>query len=131
MSSNIVFQCFMFHFMLFLFLSDWVGGCDLEEPALDYWDQVEGMYNHQRKKENMISAVNNMNVETYEMFFKFCNCKYDVFIKNETICKYIFLRHFRQSQITQKQKQKMKMKQSPDSGKKIQAFGVSLITFQC
>ena len=131
MSSNIVFQCFMFHFILFLFLSDWVGGCDLEEPALDYWHQVEGMYNHQRKKENMISAVNNMNVETYEMFFKFCNCKYDVFIKNETICKYIFLRHFRYSQITQKQKQKMKMKQSPDSGKKIQAFGVSLITFQC
>ena len=124
-------QYFMLQFLLFLLRSDWVGGCELGEPTLEYWDQVEGMYNHQRKKENMISAVNNMNVETYQMFFKFCNCKYDVFIKNETICKYIFTRHFRNSLITEKQspKRKMKMKQSLDPGLKIQAFEVSSITF--
>ena len=133
MSSTIVSQCFILLLILFLLPSDCAGGCELEEPTLDYWSQVEGMYNHQRKKENMISAVNNMNVETYQMFFKFCNCKYDVFIKNETICKYIFIRHFRHSLITKKQNQKkrMKMKQSPHSGMKIQAFEVSLITIQC
>ena len=122
---------FMLQFLLFLFPSDWVAGCELEESTLEYWHQVEGMYNHLRKKENMISAVNNLNVETYQMFFKFCNCKYDLFIKNQTICKYIFIKHFRQSLITKKQipKKRMKMKQSPDPGLKIQAFEVSLITF--
>ena len=124
---------FMLQFLLFLFRPDWVAGCELELPTLQYWHQVEGMYNHQREKENMISSVNNMNLETYQMFFKFCHCKYDVFIKNETICKYIFIRHFRHSLITktQRPKKKMKMNQSPESGMKIQAFEVRLITFQC
>ena len=115
-------QYFMLQFLIFLLRSDWVGGCELGEPTLEYWDQVEGMYNHQRKKENMISAVNNMNVETYQMFFKFCHCKYDVFIENETICKYIFTRHFRHSLINsekQSPRKKMKMKQSLDPGLKI------------
>ena len=138
MRSNAILQYFYFMLpviplilLLIPFLSHRVAGCELDQPTLDYWDQVEGMYDHLRKKENMISAVNNMNVETYQMFFKFCQCKYDVFIKNQTICKYIFIRHFRQSLITNKQipKKRMKMKQSPDPGLKIQAFEVSLITF--
>ena len=122
---------FTIQFLLLLFLSDWVGGCELEQPSLQYWTQVEGMYNHQREKENMISSVNNMNLETYQMFFKFCHCKYEVFIKNDTICKYIFIRHFRHSLITKKQrpKKKMNLKQSPESGLKIEAFEVRLITF--
>ena len=51
MRPNLMVQYFMLQFLLFLFRSDWVGGCELEQPSLQYWTQVEGMYNHQREKE--------------------------------------------------------------------------------
>ena len=125
-------QSFMLQSTFLLLRSGWVEGCEVWERRLEYWDQVEEMYNHQRNKENMISSVNNMDLETYQMFFKFCHCKYDVFIENETICKYIFTRHFSHSLINsekQSPRKKMKMKQSLDPGLKIQAFEVSSITF--
>ena len=67
------------------------GGCELDQASLEFWAQVEEIYNQEdRYPDSLLSTAQQMNSQTYEMFFKYCACKHDIFIKNETICKYVF-----------------------------------------
>ena len=67
------------------------GGCELDQASLEFWAQVEEIYNQEDKyPDSLLSTAQQMNSQTYEMFFKYCACKHDIFIKNETICKYVF-----------------------------------------
>ena len=102
------------------------SGCELDTLSLEYWHKVEHMYNREKYPDNMNSAVTSMNTETYKTFFKFCSCKYDIFLKNETICKYIFLRSFRSSLRKPKMnnKPRRKMKHSANSIKMTEAYQV-------
>ena len=64
--------------------------CELNQQSLEFWAQVEEIYNQDKYPDSLLSAAHQINSQTYEMFFKYCACKHDVFIKNETICKYVF-----------------------------------------
>ena len=103
-------------------------GCELEGPALEYWDTVEEMYNRETDTENKNSLIHSMNTQTYQRFFNFCSCKYDVFLKTETICKYVFIRSFRSSLKTKKRysKQSRRMNIATKSISKIEAYEVGL-----
>ena len=103
-------------------------GCDLDSPSREYWDTVEEMYNRERDTDNLNSAINSMNTETYQRFFNFCSCKYDVFLKTETICKYVFIRSFRSSlskgKMLKKQSKRMTIARNLDT--RIGAYEVHL-----
>ena len=64
--------------------------CELNQQSLEFWAQVEEIYNQDKYPDSLLSAAHQIVSQTYEMFFKYCACKHDVFIKNETICKYVF-----------------------------------------
>lgn len=77
-------------FLSLLSLLSASGGCELDEVSLEYWALVEEMYNQEQYPDTLFSAAQQMNSQTYETFFKYCACKHDIFIKTETICKYVF-----------------------------------------
>ena len=66
------------------------GGCELEQASMEYWAQVEEIYNQDRFPDSLLSAAQQMNSQTYATFFDYCACKHDIFITKETICKYVF-----------------------------------------
>ena len=78
------------HLIVLLSLLSVGGGCELEQASLEYWAQVEEIYNQDTLPHTLLSAAQQMNSQTYETFFDYCACKHDIFITKETICKYVF-----------------------------------------
>ena len=67
------------------------GGCELDQASLEYWAQVEQIYNQEDKyPDSLLSAAQQMTSQTYATFLDYCACKHDIFTRKETICKYVF-----------------------------------------
>ena len=67
------------------------GGCELDQASLEYWAQVEQIYNQEDKyPDSLLSAAQQMTSQTYETFLDYCACRHDIFTRKETICKYVF-----------------------------------------
>ena len=55
--------------------------CELNQQSLEFWAQVEEIYNQDKYPDSLLSAAHQINSQSYEMFFKYYACKHDVFIK--------------------------------------------------